>query len=156
MLVNVGKRVQVLRESRGWSQRELVRLVNASAERASTDDPERPVDVRWSISTPSKIENGERSVHADELVLLADLFGISVDALLRGDAIEADAAQAARRMARLLWEGSVAVDLRGVVETLAAPPPEDIHPREWITADTRSLIASARDALTKFDKKGKR
>jgi transcriptional regulator with XRE-family HTH domain len=58
------------RESRGWSQTELAKMLS--------DSLRNP--VHW--TTIAKIEKGDRSVRIDEAAAVADLFDMSVDALL--------------------------------------------------------------------------
>lgn len=58
------------RERRGWSQAKLSQVLS-----------EHGIDGKYP-STITKIESGDRAVHADELVAFAEIFGISVDALL--------------------------------------------------------------------------
>lgn len=61
---NVSERIKLLREERGWSQRELAR--------------------RLGVSFPvlNRIEQGKRAVDDVELQKLADIFNVSVDFLL--------------------------------------------------------------------------
>lgn len=62
--MDVGKRIQVIRESLGISQSEL-------AGRISVDK-----------STMNRIESGERGVKSHELSKIADILGVSTDYLL--------------------------------------------------------------------------
>jgi transcriptional regulator with XRE-family HTH domain len=64
------KRIKTERERRGWTQ----------AQMAAALDSKAVGSMHW--TTIAKIEKGTRSVRIDEAAAIADLFGISVDALL--------------------------------------------------------------------------
>lgn len=65
-----GKRVQVERTNRGWSQAEMARMLSDNGV-----EPMHPTTV-------AKIESGQRSVRINEAVGIAELFEASVDSLL--------------------------------------------------------------------------
>lgn len=62
--VSLGQRIRALREQNGMSQQQLAEKLKVS----------RP--------TISQIENGEREISADELIVLSEIFNLSVDSLL--------------------------------------------------------------------------
>lgn len=74
------------RERRGWSQ---VALANALATR---------YHVPFYAQTIAKIENGERTVRADELGAFADAFGMTTDALLGRSSSGTDVLWAASKL----------------------------------------------------------
>jgi transcriptional regulator with XRE-family HTH domain len=65
-----GKRVKAERETRGWSQAEMAKILS--------DRGLRPMHP----TTVAKIEAGDRSVRINEAVGIADLFKVSMDDLL--------------------------------------------------------------------------
>jgi transcriptional regulator with XRE-family HTH domain len=65
-----GKRVKAERETRGWSQAEMAKILS--------DRGLRPMHP----TTVAKIEAGDRSVRINEAVGMADLFEVSMDDLL--------------------------------------------------------------------------
>jgi transcriptional regulator with XRE-family HTH domain len=75
------KRLKDERDRRGWSQEELARRLS-----------ERGVAVH--ASTIAKIETNARAVRLDEAAAIAELFGLSLDALLGRKAVEDDQAHA--------------------------------------------------------------
>ena len=77
------------RERHGWSQAETAKRLS-----------DMGIPMHW--TTVAKIEKGDRSVRIDEAAGIADLFGVSVDALL---------GRRARPKADLLYS------LRGVLDT---------------------------------------
>lgn len=64
MMMNIGKRIVSLRESRGWTQRELASRVNLN------------------VSVMNRIEANERPVKDNELLQLANVLDVSTDYLL--------------------------------------------------------------------------
>jgi transcriptional regulator with XRE-family HTH domain len=64
-----GKRLRRERDSRGWSQAQLAKMLS-----------DKDIPMHW--TTVAKIEAGDRSVRIDEAAGIADLFGVSVDGLL--------------------------------------------------------------------------
>ena len=64
----LGERIRKLRESRGWSQRDLARRAGIASK-----------------SVISYYELGERHPTLENLVLLAKVFGVPTDYLLLGD-----------------------------------------------------------------------
>jgi transcriptional regulator with XRE-family HTH domain len=71
------KRIKDERDRRGWSQEELARRLG-----------EHGVAVH--ASTIAKIETDARAVRLDEAAAIADLFGLSLDALLGRNTLEDD------------------------------------------------------------------
>jgi transcriptional regulator with XRE-family HTH domain len=65
-----GKRVRAEREHRGWSQADMAKMLS--------DNGIHPMHP----TTVAKIEAGDRSVRINEAVGMADLFGVSLDALM--------------------------------------------------------------------------
>lgn len=76
------KRLKVERERRGWSQEELAKRLC-----------DRKIDGVYA-STIAKIEVGKRAVRMDEAAGIADLFDMSLDALLGRKGMEDDASHA--------------------------------------------------------------
>lgn len=64
MMMNIGKRIVSLRESKGWTQRELANRVNLN------------------VSVMNRIEANERPVKDNELLQLANVLDVSTDYLL--------------------------------------------------------------------------
>lgn len=62
--MDLGSKIRKLREEQGISQLEFLKK------------------IKMSNSVLSRIEQGERSVRDDELVIFADFFGVSTDYLL--------------------------------------------------------------------------
>jgi transcriptional regulator with XRE-family HTH domain len=91
-----GKRVKAERELRGWSQSRMAELLSAN------DIP------MIHASTIAKIELGSRPTRIDEAIGIADLFGISLDALLGREGMEDESSHAmtvlADEAARLVGE----------------------------------------------------
>jgi transcriptional regulator with XRE-family HTH domain len=80
------KRLKAEREDRKWTQAELAKLLD-----------DRDVPMHW--TTIAKIEKGERSVRIDEAAAIAEVFGVSVDALLgRTVGVESDLAYMLRAL----------------------------------------------------------
>jgi transcriptional regulator with XRE-family HTH domain len=65
-----GKWLKDTRETKHWSQAQLAKQLGR-------------FELKWYGSTVAKIELGERPVKLAELVAVAELFGVSVDSLLR-------------------------------------------------------------------------
>src|SRR4051794_16407878 len=63
------KRLKSERDSRGWTQREMEKLLS-----------DRGIPMHW--TTIAKIEKGDRSVRIDEAAAIADLFELSLDSLM--------------------------------------------------------------------------
>ncbi len=64
MMMNIGKRIVSLRESKGWTQRELANRVSLN------------------VSVMNRIEANERPVKDNELLQLANVLDVSTDYLL--------------------------------------------------------------------------
>ncbi len=64
----VGKRVAVLRKKAGMSQEDFSKQLGVSR------------------NMLSKYENGDTKIGLDQLIKLRDIFGVSIDSLLTGDA----------------------------------------------------------------------
>lgn len=62
--MKANKRIVNLREQRNWSQRELARRANLN------------------FSVLNRIEQGTRPIRDEELIVFADLFGVTTDELL--------------------------------------------------------------------------
>jgi transcriptional regulator with XRE-family HTH domain len=77
-----GKRVKDEREARGWSQAQFAQMLSDAGLKMIHP------------STVAKIELGTRPSRIDEAVVVADLFGISLDALLGRDGLEDPASHA--------------------------------------------------------------
>ena len=82
--LQVGQRIQQLREEKGWSQRELAALLCASLTRIS------------------RYEAGEREVPLRTLMRLAQIFGVPVDFLLPGPAPDPLERELRARLLRVL------------------------------------------------------
>jgi len=82
------KAVRAERERRGWSQGDMAKAL-----------ADKKIHVHW--TTIAKIEKGDRSVRIDEAAAIADVFDLSVDALL------------GRKTAR---ENALAYTLRGALD----------------------------------------
>jgi transcriptional regulator with XRE-family HTH domain len=63
------KQLKAERERRNWSQAELAKMLS-----------DREIPMHW--TTVAKIEKGNRSVRIDEAAGIADLFEVSLDALM--------------------------------------------------------------------------
>ena len=68
LAVELGNRIRQLRAERGWSQRELARRIGAASK-----------------SVISYYELGERYPSYETLVRISDVFGVSIDFLLKGE-----------------------------------------------------------------------
>lgn len=98
------KRLKDERDRRGWSQEELARRLG-----------ERGVAVH--ASTIAKIETNARAVRLDEAAAIAELFGLSLDALLGRKVVEDDqdhamsvVAEEAERLISVLSQISARLD----------------------------------------------
>jgi transcriptional regulator with XRE-family HTH domain len=91
----IGTRIAERRESHGWSQADLSKLLKA-----------RGVSVYPNML--HKIERGDRAIRVDELSALATVFGISVDTLLgrRIRSASADVAFALHAALRATYQGA--------------------------------------------------
>jgi transcriptional regulator with XRE-family HTH domain len=79
-----GERLRAERERHGWTQADMVKLLDAQG-----------VGLHW--TSLAKIEKGTRSVRIDEAKAIADVLELSVDSMLgRKAALEDEAAQALR------------------------------------------------------------
>ncbi|HWS91352.1 MAG TPA: helix-turn-helix transcriptional regulator [Mycobacterium sp.] len=79
-----GQRLKLERENKGWSQPEMVKLLE-----------DEGVGLHW--TSLAKIEKGLRSVRIDEAKAIADVLELSVDSMLgRKAGLEDDAAHALR------------------------------------------------------------
>lgn len=82
-----GKRVKTERESRKWSQAKMANVLS---------DTGIPMVHPTTIA---KIEAGDRAVRIDEAAAIADVFGVSLDALLGRKGMEDDASHAMTTLA---------------------------------------------------------
>lgn len=71
MVETFGQRLKALRERAGWSQEALAQLVNNALP-----------DGRWYQTTVGRIERNERDVKVNELVAIADVLGLPIDAVV--------------------------------------------------------------------------
>jgi len=108
-----GKRVRDEREHRGWSQSQMAKLLS---------DNKIPM---IHASTIAKIEAGSRPTRIDEAIGIADLFGISLDALLGREGMEDEAAHSMTLLA----------------DEAAQLIPEVVQIRERLTSAYRPLQA---------------
>lgn len=90
MTNELSKRIIDLRESKNWTQTQLAEKMSLSK------------------STMSKIESGYRKITTDELKLLSEIFGVSIDYLL-GIAPPASSAQLAPLDIRDLLDSNVQI-----------------------------------------------
>ena len=96
----LSRRIRVEREHRGWSQTQMAEMLDS-----------RHTPMHW--TTISKIEKGVRSVRVDEAVAIADLFGITITALMgRGGTSESDLLWAVSRLCSTA--GKLAAELAGL------------------------------------------
>lgn len=65
--LNIGDRIVLLRERKGWSQRELARRVNLN------------------YAVMNRIEKGTRPITDSEIISLSKVLDVSTDYLLKGD-----------------------------------------------------------------------
>ena len=117
----VRKRVRALRLARGWSLEELAGRAHLSQ------------------STLSRIENGQRRLALDQLVILARALDTSLDQLVENaadDVVSNPVIEAARGMMR--WQIQADPGTTVVRQRLTRPPPDTpaqlrAHPgREWL------------------------
>lgn len=73
------KRLRSERELKGWSQADMAKMLS---------------DNGFHATTIAKIEAGDRTVRIDEATAIADLLGLSLDALLGRKGLEDDASHA--------------------------------------------------------------
>ncbi|MFJ4482716.1 helix-turn-helix domain-containing protein [Streptomyces longwoodensis] len=117
----VRKRIRALRRAQGWSLDELATRAHLSQ------------------STLSRIENGQRRLALDQLVILARALDTTLDQLVEtaaDDVIISPTIDAARGSMRWLVKGDPGMSV--VRQRLTGPPPDDpsymrAHPgREWL------------------------
>ncbi|MFF9158756.1 helix-turn-helix domain-containing protein [Streptomyces longwoodensis] len=117
----VRKRIRALRTAQGWSLDELATRAHLSQ------------------STLSRIENGQRRLALDQLVILARALDTTLDQLVEtaaDDVIISPTIDAARGAMRWLVKGDPGMSV--VRQRLTGPPPDDpsrmrAHPgREWL------------------------
>jgi transcriptional regulator with XRE-family HTH domain len=125
----VRKRIRALRVARGWS-------LDALAERA-----------RFSPSTLSRIESGQRRLALDQLVSLARALGTSLDQLVETtteDVVSNPVHDTALQMMR--WAVRADPDITVVRQRLLRPPPDNparmrAHPgREWLVVLSGTVV----------------
>lgn len=75
MVETFGNRLKALRDRAGWSQDAFAQLVNQA----------RP-GWKWHQTTVGRIERGEREVKVDELVAIAEVLNMELDAVVLSDA----------------------------------------------------------------------
>jgi transcriptional regulator with XRE-family HTH domain len=115
----LGREVRLRREAAGKSQEEVTRHV-------------RPSGLPWTKTTLSKVERGERTLTATEVLLVAESVGVPVDSILdRGVLIEP------MDMARRAWRDSEVALGDGDIEQRVA---ERLNVEvEWVTTAARQL-----------------
>lgn len=131
------------RERRGWTQEQFANLLS-----------DRAIPMHW--TTVAKIEKGDRSVRIDEAAVIADIFEISLDALLgRNVATQRDqvyALQAALQTAAYQAPGQISAIEASLHERLAELEEFEFDERTAIAAEWKraaKALAQARDALVK-------
>jgi transcriptional regulator with XRE-family HTH domain len=140
--VRFGRRFKKAREVKGWTQTELAKLL---AKRG----------VRVYGSTIAKIEAGARPVKLAELAAAAELFGVSVDALLQrdprpgSDRVHALLAVADTAMRASDHVVNAAVAIRDRIDDLSAF--DDLLDRDTLIVGcerAHELLVDVNDALT--------
>jgi len=136
------KQVRDERKSRGWTQAEMAKMLS-----------EKGLPMHW--TTIAKIEKGPRSVGIDEAAGIADLFGISVDALLgRRVRTRSDRIHALNAVVDTAYRSSTQVHqirtaLADRITDLSAL--DDLPARDTLVAGcerARALLMSADDELS--------
>lgn len=80
-----GHHLRQWRDKFGWSQQEVVeRLQNLGAERADPSDP-LAQPVKFTRVSLSRVESGKQPYNQRLMELLAEVYGTTVDALIRID-----------------------------------------------------------------------
>ncbi len=125
----VRKRIRALRVAQGWSLEELAGRANVSQ------------------STLSRIENGQRRLALDQLVVLARALDTSLDQLVEtasDDVITSPMIDAAHNLMRWPIKGSPGMSV--VRQRMTEPPPDNptrmrAHPgREWLVVLSGTAI----------------
>ncbi|OBI42992.1 helix-turn-helix transcriptional regulator [Mycobacterium colombiense] len=136
------KRIKLERERRRMTQQDLVKALKTKG-------------IELHETTIAKIERGDRSVRIDEASAVADVFGISLDALLgrrarpksdRVHVLTAVADTAIRSTGQIL---DIADAVRDRIADLS-PPDDDLAAREDLIAGCErayELLVAANDAL---------
>lgn len=137
------QRIRSERERRGWSQAHLARMF--------------PTPLGIYPSTVAKIESGERAVRVDEVGVLADIFGVSVDALMGRASSGTDLVWAMNRLSsnaqKSAGEVAMIMDrLNGGVSDVLEYAGDGHRPRELLDSGFKTLAALqvAVNALTKL------
>jgi transcriptional regulator with XRE-family HTH domain len=134
------KQLKAERERRNWSQAELAKLLS-----------DREIPMHW--TTVAKIEKGNRSVRIDEAAGIADLFEVSLDALMgRSVGSESDLVYTVQRVLQtsLQIPGQIALIERELRERVAEMEAFEFDDRRAIATDYRraaKALARAREAL---------
>lgn len=74
--ISLGEKISQIRARRGFSQEELAKAIGVSR------------------SSLTQIENNNRNISAEELIRIADVFGMSIDEIVANDAIYIDMSEA--------------------------------------------------------------
>lgn len=127
-----GKWVRTLRDSRGWSQAEMAKMLSDKG-----IQPMHPTTV-------AKIETGDRSVRINEAVGIADLFEVSLDSLL-GRATVTEGGDLAYRLGTLVSSAHESYLMVGPVMRTIQEPLDEL-PGEF--ESTRHLRDLGEDALS--------
>jgi transcriptional regulator with XRE-family HTH domain len=129
------ERVKRERERRDWSQAELAKLLQ-----------DRGIGSVYP-TTVAKIEAGERSVRIDEANALADIFEVSVDALLgRSTSFEQDRLYAVRDAALQATSGVSAISTT-LMNVFAELEGLEFDNREAVTVAAGRALAALRTAV---------
>ncbi|MCK0175838.1 helix-turn-helix transcriptional regulator [Mycolicibacterium sp. F2034L] len=129
------ERVRRERERRDWSQAELAKLLQ-----------DRGIGSAYP-TTVAKIEAGERAVRIDEATALADIFDVSVDALLgRSSSFERDRLYAVRDAALQATSGVSAISTT-LINVFAELDGLDFDNREAVTVAAGRALAALRTAV---------
>jgi transcriptional regulator with XRE-family HTH domain len=135
----LGARIRNKRNERGWKQPQLAEMLR-----------DRGVA---SIQTPTvaKIEAGERAVKIHEAAVLADIFGISIDALMgRRVSARADLMSAARQVvdAKITAAAAVSASQSQLVDALAQLVDADLRGTYDPLADDARAAVNALEAAS--------
>ncbi|OBI77011.1 helix-turn-helix transcriptional regulator [Mycobacterium sp. E740] len=129
------ERVRRERERRDWSQAELAKLLQ-----------DKGIGSVYP-TTVAKIEAGERAVRIDEATALADIFEVSVDALLgRSSSFEQDRLYAVRDAALQATAGVSAISTT-LINVFAELEGLEFDNREAVTAAAGRALAALRTAV---------
>ena len=133
------QRIRDERERRRWSQAQVAEALN------------NRVNSGYDSTTIAKMESGQRRVSADELVMLADIFGATADALAGQGSGGVDVLWAASRLTSSAHK--TAGELRGLQDRIKANC-EDL----WVYARrdrkedmVQPLFRQVNKAVTEFD-----